>query len=227
MCPRMMVCWSSARATSAIAMLPEAPGLLSTNTLWPSVLPSSAAADRATISELPPGANGTTKRTGLDGQACAKAWDGSRPAAAEAPAAPRKVRLVWFMVSLQAGDPAAGAHGSWRGFQFAFSARPRFWRKRQPAWPSRREGARRHVQQNGWRACCGSGGFYGSQRPHDPPRLRSGKGTSRVTFRLSMETRVRNRRTLLFWKKSCRLSAVYSLMSRTTKIRMKSHSPVT
>src|SRR6218665_71499 len=41
--PRITVCWSSERATSCIAILPAAPGLFSTNTLWPRVLPSSAA----------------------------------------------------------------------------------------------------------------------------------------------------------------------------------------
>ena len=49
-------------------MLPLAPGLFSTNTVWPSVLLSSLAADRATISELPPGAKGTNRRMGRVGQ---------------------------------------------------------------------------------------------------------------------------------------------------------------
>src|SRR6218665_36456 len=65
--PRITVCWSSERATSCIAILPAAPGLFSTNTLWPRVLPSSAAGGRATISELPPGAKGATKPSDLGG----------------------------------------------------------------------------------------------------------------------------------------------------------------
>ena len=69
MWPRMSVCWSSARATSCIATLPAPPGLLSTNTDCPSDLPISTAEVRATISLLPPGANGTTKRIALLGQA--------------------------------------------------------------------------------------------------------------------------------------------------------------
>ena len=60
--------WSSERATSCMAILPAAPGLFSTNTFWPKVLDSSTAVERATISELPPGANGTTKRMGRVGQ---------------------------------------------------------------------------------------------------------------------------------------------------------------
>ena len=95
MWPRISVCWSSARATSCMAMLPAAPGLLSTNTLWPRVLLSSAAVERATISELPPGAKGTTKRTDLAGHAaCADAVAGSRPPRARAPPAPSRWRRV-------------------------------------------------------------------------------------------------------------------------------------
>ena len=50
-------------------MLPLAPGLFSTNTVWPRLLLISLAADRATISELPPGAKGTSRRMGLLGHA--------------------------------------------------------------------------------------------------------------------------------------------------------------
>jgi hypothetical protein len=67
--------WPSggALATSCMAVTPAPPGLFSTYTLWPSCLVSSAATERATISLVPPGANGTTKRTGLAGQAlCAR-----------------------------------------------------------------------------------------------------------------------------------------------------------
>ena len=89
------MCWSSARATSDMAMLPAAPGLLSTNTLCPSVLDSSADVERATISELPPGAKGTTKRTDFDGQAdWAMAAPGSRPVNASAPPALSSWRRV-------------------------------------------------------------------------------------------------------------------------------------
>ncbi len=55
-------------------------------------LVSSAAVDRATISELPPGANGTTNRTGFWGQgAWAKVRADERPSAA-APSTARRVR---------------------------------------------------------------------------------------------------------------------------------------
>jgi len=44
-----------------------APGLFSTANCWPSPLLISAEKARATIEELPPGANGTTRRMGLEG----------------------------------------------------------------------------------------------------------------------------------------------------------------
>ena len=69
MCPKMSVCPSVLCAHSAMAMLPLAPGLFSTNTVWPRLLLISLAADRATISELPPGAKGTSRRMGLLGHA--------------------------------------------------------------------------------------------------------------------------------------------------------------
>ena len=86
--------WSSARATSCMAILPAAPGLFSTKTFCPKVLESSAAVERATISELPPGAKGTTKRTGRVGQAssAARAMPGSRLEQAIAPAPVSKWR---------------------------------------------------------------------------------------------------------------------------------------
>src|SRR5205814_7687927 len=84
--PSTSVSWSSARATSPIARLPAAPGRLSTYIDCPSSLPISAAAERATISELPPGANGTTKRMALLGQgASAGAPHGGGGAARPAP----------------------------------------------------------------------------------------------------------------------------------------------
>ncbi len=65
-------------ATSLIAIVPAPPGLFSTNTDCPSCLLSSCATLRDTTSELPPGANGTTKRIGLVGQLCAAAASGAR-----------------------------------------------------------------------------------------------------------------------------------------------------
>jgi hypothetical protein len=58
------------------------------------VLPSSPATARATISELPPVANGTTKRKGLEGQAdWACDWGSHNPAAEAVPAARKSRRL--------------------------------------------------------------------------------------------------------------------------------------
>jgi hypothetical protein len=78
------VCWSVDCATSLIAMLPAAPGLLSTYTDCPRPLLSSTASVRAMISELPPGAKGTTKRTALLGQAAWARNVAGRQAAADA-----------------------------------------------------------------------------------------------------------------------------------------------
>ena len=49
-------------AISCMAGMPAPPPLLSTNTVWPRCLVSSLATVRATLSLVPPGAKGTTKR---------------------------------------------------------------------------------------------------------------------------------------------------------------------
>src|SRR6202171_2646681 len=54
-----------------MAILPAAPGLFSTYTCCPRIFDISAATERPTISELPPGANGTTNRIGFTGYVCA------------------------------------------------------------------------------------------------------------------------------------------------------------
>ena len=92
--PRMIVWPSGAElATSLIAIVPAPPGLFSTNTDWPSCLLSSCATLRDTTSELPPGANGTTKRIGLVGQLCAAAARGRRIKARTR--ARRSMRVSW------------------------------------------------------------------------------------------------------------------------------------
>src|SRR5688572_16116853 len=66
--------WPSAgaRTTSLAPMLPAAPARFSTTTGWPSGACSRSAIRRAKMSVEPPGANGTTRRTGLFGYcACA------------------------------------------------------------------------------------------------------------------------------------------------------------
>src|SRR6185503_10336452 len=65
-----------------MATLPPPPGLLSTMMDWPSPFSISAASVRATIDELPPGANGTTSRIGFVGQVCACAGTAKRTHAA-------------------------------------------------------------------------------------------------------------------------------------------------
>ena len=52
-------------------MLVPAPGLFSITTCWPQIRDSRSAVMRATVSVDPPGAYGTTMRTGRVGQSCA------------------------------------------------------------------------------------------------------------------------------------------------------------
>ena len=61
--------WPSGFAlmTSSAPIEPPPPALFSTSTCWPKAPPSFSATMRATMSVVPPGANGTTSRTGLDG----------------------------------------------------------------------------------------------------------------------------------------------------------------
>jgi hypothetical protein len=109
MWPRISVWPSVELATSCIAMFPAAPGLLSTNTFWPMVLAISPATARATISELPPGAKGTTRRSGLVGQsAWARASQGE-VASAAAPEVASHWRRVREEKASFMSDP--GLHG--------------------------------------------------------------------------------------------------------------------
>src|SRR6266849_204207 len=69
-------------------MLPPAPPLLSTTTVWPRLRESWSAIRRLTVSVPPPGANGTIQRIGRVGQA-----DWARAMAGADKAAARSVRL--------------------------------------------------------------------------------------------------------------------------------------
>src|SRR4051812_42250968 len=71
-------------------MLPEAPGRFSTITGCPSACRSCSPTTRAKMSVEPPGAQGTTIRTGRVGYACARAEHAMAAAPAVAPSA--KVR---------------------------------------------------------------------------------------------------------------------------------------
>src|SRR5262245_21415612 len=74
--------------------MPAPPPLLSTNTVCPSCLLSSLATVRATISDVPPGANGTTKRIAWRGHAaCARASAGHAMQAAAA-----RARRRWIVM---------------------------------------------------------------------------------------------------------------------------------
>src|SRR5688500_15637435 len=61
-----------------MATLPPPPGRLSMTIGWPRRFSISAPTARATIELEPPGAKGTTRRTGLVGQACACAAKDTR-----------------------------------------------------------------------------------------------------------------------------------------------------
>src|SRR6187402_3222388 len=52
-------------------MLPPAPGRFSMTTGCPHIFCNSTPSERATMSVVPPGGNGTIMRTGFDGQLCA------------------------------------------------------------------------------------------------------------------------------------------------------------
>src|SRR6185312_1070954 len=68
-------------------MLPPAPGLFSTTTLWPHASPSFWAISRPTTSSGPPGGKGTTSLTACDGKTSAAALGmGSADSAAAAAA---------------------------------------------------------------------------------------------------------------------------------------------
>src|SRR4051812_43584126 len=62
-------------ATASAAMLPPAPGRFSTTTGCPRARPSGSASDRATTSGWPPGAKGTTIRSGFVGCQSASATE--------------------------------------------------------------------------------------------------------------------------------------------------------
>src|SRR5258706_16387379 len=69
------------------AMLPPAPGLFSITTDWPLTSGRRLPTRRAVVSVEPPGANGTTMRTGFAGQPAAEARDTAMDGAATAAAA--------------------------------------------------------------------------------------------------------------------------------------------
>src|SRR3954471_19059891 len=63
----------SALATAAEPIRPPAPPLFSTKKLWPNLSVSCSASRRPSVSDVPPGANGDTIRTGFAGQSAALA----------------------------------------------------------------------------------------------------------------------------------------------------------
>src|SRR5262249_22177863 len=76
----------SAFATTAAPRLVPAPGLFSTTACWPQMRESRSVVRRATVSVEPPGANGTTTRTGRVGQSSALALRATGGRKAETPA---------------------------------------------------------------------------------------------------------------------------------------------
>src|SRR5262249_52173080 len=93
------------RATNSDAMLPPAPGLLSTTTCWPHISESRAPMMRPTASMPPPGVNGTTSLTTRFGQPCANPVRLAKGTSAEAPAKPmsRRRSSMASLLNLDAG----------------------------------------------------------------------------------------------------------------------------
>src|SRR6266567_2362781 len=79
--------WPSAleRTTKSIATLPEAPGLFSTTTGWPSLCARPSAERRPRRSVIPPGDVSTTSRTARFGYACPGPVEGTSASVAKRP----------------------------------------------------------------------------------------------------------------------------------------------
>src|SRR5262245_10502337 len=74
-------------------------------TCWPSAACSSGATARASTSATPPGGNGATMRTGLDGKVCAAAAEASRT-----PRMPNRTLMRFIVSSLDVASLAADRH---------------------------------------------------------------------------------------------------------------------
>ena len=79
-------------------MEPDAPAVLSTTMVWPSVFCMAPANSRVMVSPGPPGAYGMTMVMGRDGKSCAPAWNAARLHMAARLASARR-RGMNFMVS--------------------------------------------------------------------------------------------------------------------------------
>jgi hypothetical protein len=102
-------------ATASVPRLPLAPGLFSTTNGWPSLVCSSSASSRATMSGVAPAANGTISFTPFVGQSCAVAGQAAqatsriavssrfipdslgRSILCDRPQKRRQPRLVWWI----------------------------------------------------------------------------------------------------------------------------------
>ena len=109
--------WPSgaARATSAVATMPVAPGLLSTTTLVPSSLLSHSAMNRLKMSAPPPGPLGMTRRIGLPaGQADWARAAGVANAVPRAPSAASTLRRWEEVISVSLDSGLVMVCRSWR-----------------------------------------------------------------------------------------------------------------
>src|SRR5262245_22417629 len=119
----MKMVWPSGSelATAAAAMLVPAPGLFSITTCWPQIRDSRSAVMRATVSVDPPGAYGTTMRTGRAGQSCASAGrltavaSANAAASGHAAAAPPTVAMILaYRYGLPCDPPVGVIPVQWR-----------------------------------------------------------------------------------------------------------------
>ena len=97
----------SALATAADPIRPPAPPLFSTKKFWPNLSVSCSASRRASVSDVPPGANGDTIRTGFAGQSAAPATANVPAAIATATATATSPRLIANSCTSPAFGPAA------------------------------------------------------------------------------------------------------------------------
>src|SRR6185369_12474089 len=126
-------------------MLPPMPARFSITICWPHISERRAAMMRAPASTVPPGGNGTTRRTKRDGQVCARAA-GTNAGAARAAAQARKRRRASMAFPCLRWRLSSSPHGAKRnavrapdfaalhpGYAWPVVGAARAWQRRGPA----------------------------------------------------------------------------------------------
>src|SRR4051812_47355812 len=94
----------AAFATRPTATVPAAPVMFSTSTVWPNAFPIGAATIRAIVSTGPPAAKGTIIVIGLEGYACAEAFDAKAVSAQMAKSFFINIRMHEFGADVATGQ---------------------------------------------------------------------------------------------------------------------------